>query len=93
LSAPSSKAEGEALLAQALAKLLKALARGSKAAQFNLACLEAIHGDLDACISWLRSAVESGERITQENLRAESDFDSVREHPDFVQFQSSLPEV
>lgn len=83
----------EKLLDLARTNLLEAKRKGSRESLSNLARLEAIRGDANATISWLRSAIESGNRITKTKLASDPDFNSVRESADFVRFTATLPGI
>ncbi len=85
------KADVNNLLNLARAKLLEAIAKGARNGPFNLACLEAIRGDVSESISWLKRALESGDAISQLKIAHESDFDSVRESHAFTSFVATLP--
>jgi hypothetical protein len=73
-------------------KLLEARERGSQSSPYNLACLEAIRGNSNESVSWLRTAAEAGHPVTQAVLSSDTDFDSIRQDPAFVEFLSGLPE-
>ena len=50
---------------------------------FNAACMEARFGDQDEAVSLLAHAVELGGDAVREAAKTDTDFDSVRERPDF----------
>jgi tetratricopeptide (TPR) repeat protein len=50
---------------------------------YNLACAEALTGREEEAVKHLRRAIELDERF-REIARADSDFDSIRSHPDFA---------
>ena len=50
---------------------------------YNLACLEARFGDPDAAIANLKRSVDLDPEATKKAAAADSDFDSLRERPDY----------
>src|SRR5205823_5915334 len=50
---------------------------------YNAACMEARFGDQDEAVSLLAHAVELGGDAVREAAKTDTDFDSVRERPDF----------
>lgn len=50
---------------------------------YNLACAEALTGKTEEAVEHLRGAIELDERF-REIAKADSDFDSIRSHPDFA---------
>jgi tetratricopeptide (TPR) repeat protein len=54
---------------------------------YNLACCESLAGRTEDAIGHLRSAVEASPRFG-EYARGDSDFDAVREHPEFKELVS-----
>jgi len=50
---------------------------------YNSACIEARFGDPDAAIAHLKRSVELDEEATKKAAENDSDFDSIRERPDY----------
>jgi hypothetical protein len=59
---------------------------------FNLACLEALQGNLSEAVRWLKICHSSGGWLSRARIAAEKDFDGVRNQPGFVNFVESLAE-
>jgi cytochrome c-type biogenesis protein CcmH/NrfG/MinD-like ATPase involved in chromosome partitioning or flagellar assembly len=90
MRAPAALADG--LYETALAKLGAALALSRKEAsvQFNIACVHALRGDLQACLDALQKCAPDIAALAKK-IAEDSDFDRVREDPTFVEFLESLP--
>jgi hypothetical protein len=73
-------------------KLLEAERIRVGAGAYNLACVEAVAGNTMEAVRWLGVRLSSGERLTRAMVTAESDFDGIRNQPEFVSFVESLPE-
>ena len=56
---------------------------------FNLACYSSLQGDVDRCCDFLQKAIELDESF-RELIDRESDFDTVRNHPQFEFFLSAI---
>ena len=69
--------EGERILLQA-----EGMQEGYAA--YNLACVAALRGDVDAALAWLRLSREKGELPSASHIRADRDFDGIRAAPAFV---------
>ncbi|MBP8265931.1 MAG: hypothetical protein KAX47_05210 [Zoogloea sp.] len=69
--------EGERILLQA-----EGMKEGSAA--YNLACVAALRGNVDAALAWLRLSREKGELPSASHIRADRDFDGIRAAPAFV---------
>jgi len=67
------------------AETLSAIERNPDAWQgyYNLACLEARFGDPEAAIAQLKRSVEMDAEATRAAAANDSDFDSIRERPDY----------
>jgi mannose-6-phosphate isomerase-like protein (cupin superfamily) len=50
---------------------------------YNTACLEALEGNSDEAIAWLRRALELNQTEIRDYLANDSDLDSLRDHPRF----------
>ncbi len=87
LREPGAEAYANELLDSAHSKLLQAGLEGL----YNLACLHAIRKDVPPSISALTEAQNSGTTLTRPLIEAESDFDPIRNHPDFIAFLATLP--
>ena len=87
----AGKEAGERLR-EAREKLMAAERIRAGAGAFNLACLEALQGNLSEAVRWLNIGHSSGERLSRARIAAEKDFDGVRDEPEFVTFVESLPE-
>jgi len=69
--------EGERILLQA-----EGMQEGYAA--YNLACVAALRGDVDAALAWLRLSREKGYLPSASHIRADRDFDGIRAAPAFV---------
>jgi cytochrome c-type biogenesis protein CcmH/NrfG/MinD-like ATPase involved in chromosome partitioning or flagellar assembly len=83
---------GRRLRQAAREKLLEAERIQIGAGAYNLACVEAVEGNMIEAVRWLGVSVSSGGRLTRSKLAAERDFDGIRNQPEFVSFVESLPE-
>jgi MinD-like ATPase involved in chromosome partitioning or flagellar assembly/Tfp pilus assembly protein PilF len=85
--------EAEKLMAEALEKFQRALAINPYELNIllNFACVAALRGDSIECVRWLERALASGHHLTREKIEPESDFDRVRETPEFKKFMAKLP--
>lgn len=50
---------------------------------YNLACIQAMRGELDDMTPWLDRSHAAGKLPTREHIATDKDFDSVRETPQF----------
>ncbi len=57
---------------------------------YNMACLSAVRGDLDECLTWLEKRRQTMPPLTQWLLEKDSDFDGIRNEPAFTAFAASL---
>jgi MinD-like ATPase involved in chromosome partitioning or flagellar assembly/tetratricopeptide (TPR) repeat protein len=57
---------------------------------FDLSCLEALRGNAQGAVDWLRQAVAGGYEVTREKLAGDGDFDRVREATEFQEFVAGL---
>ncbi len=48
---------------------------------YNLACIQAMRGELDDMTPWLDRSHAAGKLPTREHIAADKDFDSIREAP------------
>ena len=78
-SACKTGEEAERLWGEAEKRLLEAekIAAGSGA--YNLACIAAFRGDVNACRKWLEAAIKHGKLPPQAHIESDSDLDSVRD--------------
>lgn len=83
---------GRRLLREAREKLLEAERIRTGSGSYNLACVEALEGNVLEAVRWLTIRLSSGPRLTRKEIEADADFDSVRREPEFVKFVQSLPE-
>ena len=67
------------------AKMRKAIERTPDAWQgyYNSACIEARFGDPDTAVAHLKRSLELDEEATKKAAENDSDFDSIRERPDY----------
>ena len=63
----------------------------SPPAHYNLACLAALRKDVAACLSSLQQWVRFNPTPQRSELAKDSDFDSVRDDPQFISFMVQLP--
>ena len=70
-------------LAAAEGKLLEARKRKGNAS-YNLACLRAIEGKVDAALNELEASLKDDTLPDANHLRADPDMDPIREHPRFL---------
>ncbi len=86
-------AEADALFTAAGEKYQAALAiePDNDKSLFYLACLRALKGDVECCLSLLTHAMKVGKRLTRVTLDEEVDFNSIRLDPAFVAFRNALP--
>ena len=63
------------------ASLAENIAPGEGA--YNLACIHAMHGELDEMIRWLDRSYAAAKLPTREHISEDHDFDDVRETPEF----------
>ena len=71
-------------LDQAERILLQAEGMQEGYAAYNLACVAALRGNVDAALAWLRLSREKGELPSASHIRADRDFDGIRAAPAFV---------
>ena len=57
---------------------------------FDLSCLEALRGNVQGTVDWLRKAVAAGHEVTREKLAGDGDFDRVRGAAEFREFVAGL---
>jgi hypothetical protein len=57
-----------------------------------MSCLAAWEGNADEALHWLRAAASAGQKISQPEIAANTDFDRVRDDPAFAAYVQSLPE-
>lgn len=68
------------------------LNRAGVAGLFNLACLDAIQGDAPSAVARLREALAEGIDFASDEIDEHKElFDPIRDHPDFVEFLTQLP--
>lgn len=81
------------LFAEAFAKFAEAarINPENHTAWFNLACVAALQDKLADCIAALTKWKQHKSTATRKELDGDTDFDRVREHPDFKAFRDSLP--
>jgi tetratricopeptide (TPR) repeat protein len=84
--------EADLLFREARKILRKAESVSPGSGAYNLACVAALEGDPGEAIRWLRAYVGAGERLTRTRLRADGDFDSIRNQAEWASFVESLPE-
>lgn len=73
-------------------RLISAEKHKPGSASFNLACLAALLGDEAESIRWLKSEMEHNGGVSRKQIAADSDFDPIRELPDFKKYLATLPE-
>lgn len=78
-------------LDQAAQKLLRVEELKPGHGAYNLACLFALECHPTDAIQWLKKAVNVEPDLTQSKIGAESDFNAVRNDPDFAAFVATLP--
>lgn len=85
--------DAAALFASAQEKYLAALLikPGDQDVIYNLGCLAALQKDARQALEWLEKAILAGKQITQRKLTDETDFDPIRETPEFKEFLANLP--
>jgi Tfp pilus assembly protein PilF len=84
-------AEADRLWQRAREKLMAAEAIQKGAAAYNLACVEALNANVEGALRWLKACSAAGERTTQDQIAADTDFDLVRGAPLFLSFLKTLP--
>ncbi len=83
-------AEHERLLAEAYDKASRTEEIIPGKGAYNLACIQAMCGELDEMTQWLDRAHAAGKLPTREHIAADKDFDSVRETPQFKAWLSKM---
>ena len=83
---------GRRLLREAREKLLEAERIRPGSGAENLACVEALDGNVSEAVRWLAVCNSSGTRLTRKRIEADVDFDGIRRQPEFVRFVESLPD-
>jgi cytochrome c-type biogenesis protein CcmH/NrfG len=84
----------KALRRAAREKLLLAHEIEPNRTAYNLACLNALESNAPEALQWLAGAFSNESQrhlVTQARIAAESDFDNIRNDPDFVRFVATLP--
>ncbi|WP_146151835.1 TPR end-of-group domain-containing protein [Ahniella affigens] len=59
---------------------------------FNIACGFARQGIVAQTVEWLQRVIQENGSVSKEKLDRDSDFDLVREEPEFVAFRGGLPD-
>ncbi|MCH7547906.1 MAG: hypothetical protein IID30_16025, partial [Planctomycetes bacterium] len=87
-------AEADALFTQACEKYADAvrIKPDKHEALYNLACVEALRGDVDATITRLRVWAEYHPAPSRLKIVNDEDFDRVRDDPTFMEFVNTLPQ-
>jgi cytochrome c-type biogenesis protein CcmH/NrfG len=57
---------------------------------YNFACAEALQGDPSAAVASLRKLVASGRTVSAAQIEADSDFEAIRNDPEFIAFLDEL---
>jgi hypothetical protein len=57
---------------------------------YNLACAEALQGGSPAAVASLRKLVASGQIASAAQIEADSDFEAIRNDPEFIAFLDEL---
>jgi Tfp pilus assembly protein PilF len=86
----SSGAERQELLAEAHDRAYSAEALVPGICTYNLACIQAMRGELTDMTQWLDRSYAAGTLPTREHIAADKDFDSVRETPEFKAWLSKM---
>lgn len=88
-------AQAEALFAQAGEKCQQALAikPDDNNALYNLACLTGLHGDVVGTVQALKQWQAADPDANQAKLDVDTDFDRVRDAPEFQAFRAQLPKA
>jgi hypothetical protein len=60
-------------------------------AAYNLGRLEALEGNAEEALDWMRQLVAAGLPLSKSDIAQETDFDRVRNAPVFQSFVESLP--
>ena len=88
-SACKTGEEAERLWREAEQRLLEAEKIAAGRGAYNLACVSALRGDVNACRKWLEATIEHGRLPPQAHLESDSDLDSVRDEAWFQEILAS----
>ena len=83
-------ADADRLFSETRKKFMKARAIKVGPASYCLACLEALLRNAKESIHWLQDAMAAGEALTAKRIADETDFDSIRNDPQFSAFIKTL---
>ena len=84
--------EKDEKLERAALKLMLIRQTRPSGGRYNMSCLAAWEGNADEALHWLRAAASAGQKISQPEIAANTDFDRVRDDPAFAAYVQSLPE-
>ena len=80
----------ERLLRDPRQRLLAAEGMHPGSGAYNLACVEAMEGDAHEAVGWLQLSESSGEQLSRAQIAKETNFDRIRNEPEFISFIESL---
>lgn len=82
---------GDDFYAQAREKFLRAESLQPGLASYNLACLDSIRNDSEACRKHLQTALDRGHLPSIEDVRDDADLSNVNQADWFKQFVKTIP--
>ncbi len=84
--------EANKLLERALTLLQSHAQSAPNVVAYNLACCFGLKGDVRETLKWLECAADAGELLTKSKIRADKDFDGIRNDSRFVTWLDKLKE-